>query len=183
MKIATRRRAISQSMDLFIIIAAVLGVGGIVTASIYNLINSATTNSSVTVVGASLVAGSTSSAAPSAMSVTVKNDGGSAIDCANGGCQVVISGSDTGSTPGTACTACIVSSPTGWTASATTDAPLTFVFAPTTETLAPGAQASFLVSGPVFTGTTLTGMPTPGSMVTLNVIFGSASTQVTVVAQ
>ena len=183
MKIARRRKAISQSMDLFIIIAAVLGVGGVVTASIYNLVNSATSNSSVAVVGASLVAGADSTKAPSAMSITIKNDGGSTIDCGTGSCEVVVVGTNITGTP-TQCQACIVSSPTGWNVSTHAGSPLTFVFSPANKTLAPGAQASLLVSGPAFTGAyTLTGMPTRGSTVTLNVIFGSASTQVTVVAQ
>lgn len=183
LKIAKRRKAISQSMDLFIIIAAVLGVGGVVTASIYNLVNSATSNSSVTVVSAALVAGSNSTSAPTAISLTIKNNGGSPINCGTASCEVVISGTNIGSTPGSPCPACIVSSPTGWGPSAAADAPLAFVFSPAAATLAPGAQTSFLVNGPVFTGSTLTGMPTSGSTVTLSVIFGSASTQVTVVAE
>ena len=62
----SRRGGISQSMDLFIIVAAVLGVGGVVSASIYNLVTSATTDTSVAVVEVSLRAGS---AAPAAWSV------------------------------------------------------------------------------------------------------------------
>ncbi len=170
-------------MDLFIIIAAVLGVGGVVSASIYNLVNSATSNSSITVVGASLVAGSGTSAAPSAISVTIKNNGGSTIACSTATCELILSGTNIGATPGTSCASCIVSSPIGWTVSSTIDTPLTFTFAPTPTSFAPGAQTSVLVSGPVFTGGTLAGMPTHGSSVTLNVVFGTDSTQVTVVAQ
>jgi hypothetical protein len=56
-------------------------------------------------------------------------------------------------------------------------------FSPSPTGFTPGAQTSILISGPVFSGATLTGMPTHGSSVTLNVVFGTASAQVTVVAQ
>jgi len=175
MKICSQRReAISQSMDLFIIIAAVLGVGGIVSASIYNLIASATASTSIEVVEASLRAGS---AAPTAVSVTVKNDGGSPIACAASACQVVVAGSDVSSP---ACTgSCLVSGGNLTWALDSASGPLTFT-ATGAAALAPGAETSFVVNGPIGgTGT----FWEAGDPVTLNVIFGSASAQVTVISQ
>ena len=173
MKIS-RRSGISQSMDLFIIIAAVLGVGGVVTASIYNLVESATANTSVTVVGVTLKAGP---AAPIAVSVTVKNNGGSPITCSPSACQVVLAGTNVTSP---ACSgSCLVSGGTlTWTLSPASG-PLTFV-ATGASALPPGAETSFVVNGPIGgTGT----FWSAGEPVTLNVIFGSASAQVTVISQ
>jgi hypothetical protein len=168
-----RRTAISQSMDLFIIIAAVLGVGGVVSASVYNLVNSATSNSSIAVVGVSLRAGATS---PTAISVSVKNDGGSPITCTGQACQVVVAGT---SVAAPSCTgSCLVSGgPLSWVVSGTTG-PLTF-YATGSGALAPGEETSFVVNGPLPSGTYWSA----GQSVTLNVLFGSASAQVTVVSQ
>jgi hypothetical protein len=174
MKICRRRSAVSQSMDLFIIIAAVLGVGGVVSASIYNLVNSATTDTSIIIVGASLKAGSP---APTAVSVTVKNNGGSPITCGGSSCQVVIAG--TSVTSPTCAGSCLVSGGTLTWALSTTNGPLTFT-GTGGSALAPGAETSFVVNGPlVGTGT----FWSEGEPVTLNVIFGSASAQVTVISQ
>lgn len=172
-------------MDLFIIIAAVLGVGGVVSASIYNLVSSATSNSSIAVVGASIVGAPNSTSPPGAISITIKNNGGSTITCSPGTCLVSLAGTDEGSTPATVACAgtCLTSSPSGWAlTSPTANAPLQFNFGSTT--LGPGAETSFAVNGMTIGGT-LAGvtMPTHGSTVTLNVVFGPASSQVTVPAQ
>ena len=169
-----RRSGISQSMDLFIIIAAVLGVGGVVTASIYNLVNSATTNTSITVVGVALRAGP---AGPTALSVTVKNNGGSPITCGASACQVVIAG--TSVTSPSCAGSCLVSGGTLAWALAAADGPLTFT-ATGASPLEPGGETSFVVNGPMGgTGT----FWSAGEPVTLNVIFASASAQVTVISQ
>lgn len=172
-------------MDLFIIIAAVLGVGGVVSASIYNLVSSATSNSSIAVVGASIVGAPASDSPPTAISITVKNNGGSTIDCSASTCLVTLAGTSEGSSPATVtCTGtCLTSSPSGWAlTTSTANAPLQFDFG--SGTLAPGAETSFAVNGMTIGGT-LTGvtMPTHGSSVTLNVVFGPASAEVTVPAQ
>ena len=161
-------------MDLFIIIAAVLGVGGVVSASIYSLVSGATANTSISIVGASLRAGPT---APTAVSVTVKNDGGSPITCGAGACQVVIAGT---SVTSPACTgSCLVSGGTLTWALGTADGPLTFT-ATGGSPLPPGGETSFVVDGPIGgTGT----FWSAGEPVTLNAIFGSASAQVTVTSQ
>ena len=169
-----RRSGISQSLDLFIIIAAVLGVGGVVRASIYILIASATADTSIAIVGATLRAGS---AAPTAVSVTVKNNGGSPITCASSACQVVIAGT---SVVSASCVgACLVSGGTLTWALDTAAGPLTFT-ATGTSPLAPGEEASFVVNGPMGGSGTFW---SAGDAVTLNVIFGSASAQVTVTSQ
>ena len=173
MKIS-RRNGISQSLDLFIIIAAVLGVGGIVSASIYSLVDGATADTSITVAGAALKAGS---AGPVAVSVTVKNNGGSPITCSASACQVVMAGTSVNSPTCTG--SCLVSGGAlTWTMSRASG-PLTFM-ATGGSPLPPGAEASFVVNGPIGgTGT----FWSAGEPVTLNVIFGSASAQVTVISQ
>jgi hypothetical protein len=181
MKIARRRTAISQSMDLFIIIAAVLGVGGVVTASIYNLVSSAASNSSITVVGASLTAGGSQSSSPVAISITVKNNGGSPIACTSTTCEVVFAGTNSG-TAQPACTApCSITSggAVSWAVGGA-DEPLTFT-ASSAATLAPGRETSFVLNGGLTT--TSGSFWTAGEPVTINVLFGSASAQITVVSQ
>ncbi len=170
MKTNRRRNGISQSMDLFIIIAAVLGVGGIVSASVYSLVNSATANTSIAVVGASFRAG-----APSAISVSVKNDGGTPIDCSGTSCEVVVAGT---SVTSPACSgSCLVSGGhLNWTLGGSAG-PLTFY---ATGPLSPGEETSFVVNGPMGGSGTFW---SAGEPVTLNVLFGSASAQITVVSQ
>ena len=173
MKIQRRRRAISQSMDLFIIIAAVLGVGGLVTATVYSLVNSATATTSIVLVGVSLKAGA---ASPAAISLTVKNNGASPIACNGSSCEVVIAGTNV---TGPSCSgSCLISGGTQtWALSAATG-PLTFEA--TGPDLAPGAETSFVVNGPMGgTGT----FWSPGEQVTISVLFGSASAQVTTISQ
>ena len=68
-------------MDLFIIVAAVLGVGGVVSASMYNLVSSATTNSSIAVVGSSVVGAPSPQSPPGAISITINNDVGTVSNC------------------------------------------------------------------------------------------------------
>ena len=184
MKITRRRHAISQSMDLFIIIAAVLGVGGVVTASIYNLVSSATSNSSISIVDASLKAGTATSTSPVAIAVTVKNDGGSPISCGSStSCEVVFAGTSTGSAAATCNSPCTITSggTLVWGVGSSAGA-LTFDLSSTPTQLASGSQTSFVLNGVLST----TGSPvfwTPGTPVTINVLFGTASAQVTVVSQ
>jgi hypothetical protein len=181
MRISGRHTAISQSMDLFIIIAAVLGVGGVVSASIYNLVNSATATASIVVVGASLRAGATSTASPTAISFSVKNNGGSSISCTPSTCQVVFAGTGVGTTA-PACTApCTITSggPETWTLGGA-NAPLTFQAG--SAAFSPGAQTSFVLNG-ALSSLTAGSFWASGASVTINVLFGSASAQVTVVSQ
>ncbi len=183
-------------MDLFIIIAAVLGVGGVVSASVYNLVNSATSNASVAVVGASVVGGYSAGgtvAAPSAIAITIKNNGGSPITCTSTTCSVTLAGTNEGTgtpAPSINClpTTCLTSSPTagpiGWMITGpAVGIPLQFTAGATGFTLAPGAQTSFVVNGMTGTLGSSPSMPAHGASVTLNVIFGTASAQVSVIAQ
>jgi len=176
-------------MDLFIIIAAVLGVGSIVTASVYNLVSSATANASVAVVEASLKAGATTASSPVAISISIKNNGGSAISCTQSTCQVVFAGTNTGSTTAPACSApCSIVSggPAVWSVGGpagtpTASNPLTF------ETnsfiLQPGAQTSFVLGSALSTVGTSPTFWIPGASVTLDIVFGSTTAQVVVASQ
>jgi hypothetical protein len=170
MKITRQRRAISQSMDLFIIIAAVLGVGGVVTASVYNLVSSATSDSSISIINASLRAGASSASSP--------------INCGSAtSCEVVFAGTSTGSAAATCTSPCTITSGGGltWGVGASAGV-LIFDLSSTPAQLASGSQTSFVLSGTL----TTTGSPvfwSPGTPVTINVLFGPASAQVTVVSQ
>ena len=184
MKIQKRRAAISQSMDLFIIIAAVLGVGGVVSASIYNLISSATTDTSIMVVGAATRAGAAASDSPSAVSISIKNNGGSPISCSPSSCQVVFAGTTTGTETAPVCAApCSITSggPAIWGVGGPggepePNNPLTFET--NTFTLEPGGETSFVLDAPL---STVGASPTfwaAGAAITVNVLFGSTSAQV-----
>ncbi len=181
MKIS-RRSGISQSLDLFIIIAAVLAVGGIVTATIFGLIGSATTNSSVQVVAVSLTGGTSTTASPAAFAVTIKNTGTSTITCSPSTCTLTFAGTNTGSTTAPACSApcTITSSPTGWAIGGGTNSSLSFNAG--TMTLTPGAQTTLVLDGPLTLGTNPSGMPVHGSGVaqTLSIIMGTASASASV---
>ena len=189
MKIKRRQTAVSQSMDLFIIIAAVLGVGGVVTAAVYNLVGSATSSASIMVVGAATRAGTSSSSPPTAISISIKNDGGSPIPCTPTTCQVVFAGTNTGSTTAPACAApCTITSggPAVWSIGGPAGTPAAsnpLTFETNTFLLQPGAQTSFVLSSPLSTVGTAPTFWTTGAAVTVNVLFGSASAQVAVSSQ
>jgi hypothetical protein len=189
MKTNRQRTGISQSMDLFIIIAAVLGVGGIVTASVYNLIGSATSNTSIVIVGAAARAGATAGNSPTAVSISIKNDGGSPISCTPSGCQVLFAGTDTGSTTAPACAApCSITSggPAIWSIGGPAGTPTAgnpLVFETDDFTLQPGAQTSFTLNAPLSTVGASPSFWTAGASVTINVIFGSTTAQVAVTSQ
>lgn len=189
MKIGRKRSAISQSMDLFIIIAAVLGVGGIVTASVYSLVNSATSNSSIVVVGASLRAGAGPGSSPVAISLSIKNDGGSAISCTPSTCQVVFAGTDTGGTDPPACSApCSITSGGSavWSLGGpggTPSASLPLTFETDTFTLGPGSETSLVLNGELSTVGSSPTFWAAGAAVTVDVLFGSASSQISVTSQ
>jgi hypothetical protein len=176
-------------MDLFIIIAAVLGVGGIVSASVYNLVNSATATSSIEVVEASLRSGAGPGSSPVAISVSIKNNGGSPITCSPATCQVVFAGTDTGASTSPACSApCSIASggPAVWTlggpgGSISTTSPLTFET--NSFTLQAGGQTSFALDGGLSAYGPNATFWGPGAAVTVEVLFGSASTQVSVTSQ
>jgi len=189
MRIKEDRAAISQSLDLFIIIAAVLGVGGIVSASIYSLVSSATASTSIVVAGAAMRAGATASDSPSAISVSIKNNGGSPIACTPSTCQVVFAGTNTGTAAPPACAApCSITSggPAIWTVGGPAGAPEAnnpLTFETDTFTLQPGGQTSFALNAQLSTVGMSPSFWAPGAPVTVNVLFGSTSVQVVVTSQ
>jgi hypothetical protein len=174
MKINTKRLAISQSMDLFIIIAAVLAVGGIVTAAILGLGSAATSNQSIEV---SQIAATGSSTAGSliAFSITVKNNGPSSI---TGTLTVTLMGTVQPATPVTspAPTAAVTSGSTAgtWTLGGAAGKPV--VLSGASVTLAPGGQVA--ISEGSISG--LTTSWTPGVLQTVSLLFGAAQISVTV---
>lgn len=176
-------------MDLFIIIAAVLGVGGVVSASVYNLVNSATANSSVVIAGVSMKAGATAGASPVAISISIKNNGGSPISCTQSTCQVVFAGTNTGATAAPACAApcSIVSGGPGvWSVGGpggTPSANNPLTFQTNSFVLQPGSQTSFVLESTLSTVGTSPTFWTSGGSVTIAVLFGSASAQVAVTSQ
>lgn len=189
MKIRNDRTAISQSMDLFIIIAAVLGVGGVVSASIYNLISSATTSTSIIVVGAAMRAGAAAGDPPIAFSISIKNDGGNPISCTPSSCQVVFAGTNTGMTTPPACAApCSITSggPAIWTIGGPAGEPEAnnpLTFETNTFTLQPGGQTSFVLNAPL---SSVGASPTfwaVGDAITVNVLFDTTSVQVVITSQ
>jgi hypothetical protein len=170
MKINARRAAISQSIDLFIIIAAVLAVGGVVTATIYGLAGSASSNSAIQVVQASAQGGGATSI--SSFSITVKNMGSTTIS--SGTVTVTLGGSveATGSTvPTPTC-----SSGTAGVVTVATGKPVQLTCS--SLTLAPGNQVA-ISEGSI---TTLTTGWTPGTTYQVTVTFGSAQTTINVIA-
>jgi hypothetical protein len=175
-------------MDLFIIVAAVLGVGGIVSASVYNLVTSATSNSSIAVVEASARAGTAANSSPTAITISIKNDGSSPISCTASTCQVVFSGTNTGTNNAPTCAApCSITSggPGTWTVGGpsgipTPNNPLTFET--NTFTLPPGAQTSFVLNGPLTAGNSASFWAS-GASVTVGALFGSAAVQIAVASQ
>jgi len=176
-------------MDLFIIIAAVLGVGGVVSAAIYNLVNSASSDASVVVVGAATKAGGSAGDSPSAVSISIKNDGGSPIACTPSTCQVVFAGTNTGSATAPTCAApCSITSggPGIWMLGGPAGTPAAsnpLTFETNAFTLQPGGETSFVLNAPLSTVGASPSFWTSGATVTVNVILGSTSAQVAISSQ
>ena len=83
-----KRSGISQSMDLFIIIAAVLGAGGVVTAAIYGLINGNASTVSMQITSASVV---NSGSNNPMVTVSMKNTGSASYMCSAASCVITLS--------------------------------------------------------------------------------------------
>jgi hypothetical protein len=170
MKINARRTAISQSIDLFIIIAAVLAVGGVVTATIYGLAGSASSNSAIQVVQASAAGGGATSI--NSFSITVKNMGSTTIT--SSAVTAILGGSVQPATPKTlpAPTCSSGSGSLGGSAGNPVQVICSGV------TLAPGAQVAISV-GPI---SGLTTGWTSGTTYQVTVTFGTAQTTINVIA-
>ena len=75
-------------MDLFIIIAAVLGAGGVVTAAIYGLINGNASTVSMQLSTASVVSSASNNPL---ITVSIKNTGSASYTCSAASCVVTLS--------------------------------------------------------------------------------------------
>jgi len=159
----TRRRGISQSLDLYMIIGVVLAASVAVAASISSLVSSAGQSSTLQLSASSLVGGS----AP-ALSLTVKNVGTTALSSGTITIALDIAGA-------VGCTDSMSGSIT-WSGACTgTSAPITWTG---TTSLASGAQVSFAVT---FSGIVPT--ITSGSTYSVIVTLGGASTSAKLTAQ
>lgn len=172
-----RRRAISQSMDLFIIVAAVLAAGGVVAASISGLIGSATANSTIEVTQASLT-GNVSAGTLGAFSISIKNVGTTTISCTTTTCQIQFAGTATGL--GAAITGLVATAGGTWTVPTSGVA----ILSPGSSfTLSPGSQISLSFSS-INLGTGGSGSPASGSSITVTLPnWGTAGTSVKITAQ
>lgn len=186
-------------MDLFIIIAAVLSAGGVVTASVYGLVNSSSSQYSIQLVQSSLIGTSTAATSYTpTLSFTVKNTGSQSITLFSPTTASTVKLTfNTLTYTGTL--SCPTStSPTSAISSGTAPAWGVGSFSPPCSTaspidsptvtwtssgssiLTPGQQVTFTFSMP-FSATTLSIPITTGSPYTLSIQFGTAilSTQLT----
>lgn len=183
MKIISKRSGISQSLDLFIIVGAVLAVGGVVTSSVYGLVNGNSQSTAIQITSISATgAAATASTGVSAFSVTVKNIGSSAI---SGSLVVTLSGTSgkAGATAASPTAVATTGSSTGsFVVGALTTSPVTLTG---TVTLQPGGQLAVsvgligLTGGSTGTGALTTGWNT-GVIQSVSITFGVASAAATV---
>lgn len=185
MKIDQRRAAISQSLDLFIIIGAVLAVGGVVTSSVFGLVNGNSQNTAfqVTSISATGGTGGASGTLVNSFNIVLKNIGSSSI---KGPMAITLVGANGGASP----PSCTSVAPTvvttsgstagaNWSVACSTNASVTINGPSTgTATLAPGGQISVSVGS---IPSSATGTPwAPGVVQTVTITFGVASASATV---
>jgi hypothetical protein len=175
MKIS-KRSAISQSLDLFIIIGAVLAVGGIVTTSVYGLVNANSQSTAMQVTSIS-AAGGTGSNLLNSFTIVVKDIGSASL-----------TGKMTVTLVGTNSISAINSSiPTVATTTGSTTGPWSIVSAANSVvtlttadvSLAPGGQISISIGSIADTGLGQVAWQ-PGAVQTVSVTLGVASTTATV---
>ncbi|MBI3841059.1 MAG: hypothetical protein HY297_03775 [Thaumarchaeota archaeon] len=158
MKINRRRSGISQSLDLFIIVGAVLAVGGVVASAATGLIGSATSTPTLQLTSYTLVGGSAgASGGTTTLTVTLKNAGTGTVAVGTG--FSIALGTNTITT--TASTSCTGTSPTSYAGS--TLVTWTFAASPNACNVA-GSVTSFKWTGPA-TAVSLT----PGQQLTFAV--------------
>ncbi len=163
-------------MDLFIIIAAVLGVGGIVTAAAYGLVSSGASSSSVQVVESSLAGAPSSGAGTFTITLTIKDVGTSPVVLsATNPINVTI----TGVKGVTGTSSCTHSGSLSWMCAHYSSANSMIDWAVTSGTVAAGEQVSLI--GTVTTPTT--NPVVSGTTYTVNVLLGTASASVKLTAQ
>jgi hypothetical protein len=177
MKIS-KRSAISQSLDLFIIIGAVLAVGGIVTTSVYGLVNANSQSTAMQVTSIS-AAGGTNGNLVDSFSMVVKDIGSASL---TGTMTITLVGTVSGNLNAT------YPSPTVATTTGSTTTPwIVHVLKPNSViiltspdvSLAPGGQISVSVGSIPYQGTGET-IWLPGAVQTVSVTLGVASTTATV---
>ena len=176
-----QRRAISQSLDLFIIIGAVLAVGGVVTSSVFGLVNGNSQNTAfqVTAISAS---GGTGTNLVNSFNIVLKNIGSSSI---KGPMTITL----VNAMQGTGATACSVTptvvttagstAGTGWTLTCAANSSVTINGPSSGTSLSPGGQISISVGTIPESGSTPTSWA-PGVVQTVSVTFGVASASTTV---
>jgi hypothetical protein len=190
----TRRSGISQSLDLFIIIGAVLAVGGVVASTATGLIGSAAATPSLQLVQFSLVG---SSRSPDSLILTLKNVGTSTVAIGNG-FSVTMSTDQTTPSPTVDCTA-PGNTPVSYAGSAAvafqmsaldhigsnicgatgTVTGLRWIGPNASVSLAPGQQLTFSVSPAVSS----TGLITSGNTYSITVVSTGQSIVQNVIAQ
>jgi hypothetical protein len=165
-------------MDLFIIIAAVLGVGGVVTAAVFGLANSGSTTMTLQVVSSTLVGGpsSTTNGSTSTLALSLKNLGTSTI---------VLSPTNflnvTTSQKGVPTATSSVAGSVTWTAQHINTAGSLIGASSVSGTVQPGGQVTLLL-----TITTSNSTPAPftsGTQYTVNVYLPGYTTSLKLVAQ
>ncbi|MBI3858811.1 MAG: hypothetical protein HY296_01010 [Thaumarchaeota archaeon] len=175
MKILHSRKAISQSMDLFIIIAAVLGIGGVVTAATYGLVSSGASSTTAEILASTLTGGPPSGGGTFTLSLTIKNVGTTPVTLsATSPINVTITG-----VKGVASSSCTQSGSLTW-GSAHCLLPASLVdWVVTSGTVTPGQQVSLIAT----MTTTGTNPVVSGGSYAVNVLFGASSTSVKLNAQ
>jgi len=163
MKSRNRRKAISQSLDLFIIIAAVLAVGGVTFAAATGLIGSSSQSATLTLSSSAIAVGTSGSS----LALQLKDVGTQSL---SGTATITILGVN-----GVAGATCTSTGSVTWTGSCTTTtSPVSFTASGVT--LAPGAALS--ISSQV-TGITFTS----GSQYVITVSLAASSATFKVTAQ
>jgi hypothetical protein len=199
MIIRARRPGISQSLDLFIIIGAVLAVGGVVASAATGLIGSATSTPSLQLLSYTL-AGSNACGTcggPASLSLTMKNAGSSTVTIGSS-FAVIVATNSMSTTTSTACTTTgsapasyAGSAPVSWTFSTSPSATCNasggtinaFKWVPSSAvTLAPGQQVTFAVTL-TFTSSTLPNPITSGSTYQLTILGAGQSILQNVISQ
>jgi hypothetical protein len=130
-------------MDLFIIIAAVLGAGGVVTAAIYGLVNGNASTVSMQFSTASVVSSASNNPL---VTVSMKNTGSASYTCSASSCVVTLSNLHWTTAP-TTCNANVATSwgPVAATASCSTSGSASITLA-NNAAIPPGGQFTVVTS-------------------------------------
>ena len=162
-------------MDLFIIIAAVLGIGGVVTAATYGLVSSGASSSSVQIMSSSLAGAPASGAGTFTLALALKNVGTSPVTLsASSPINVTIT-----MVKGVAGSSCTQSGSVSWSSAHCTSNASLVDWVVTSGTVAPGQQVSLIAT----MTTTGTNPVVSGGSYTINILFGASSTSFKLTAE